>query len=61
MAGARRQAAPCEQDYRAKALEMYPSIEATRPPMTPLADDADRDLLGAFSDTQFDGARLATR
>ena len=38
-----------------------PAWRAVRPPMTPLADDAGRDLLGALSDTEFDGARLATR
>ena len=29
--------------------------------MTPLADDASRDLLGALSETEFDGAHLAIR
>ena len=37
-----------------------PAWRAVRPPMTPLADDSGRDLLGALSDTEFDGARLAT-
>ena len=38
-----------------------PAWRAGRPPMTPLADDASRDLLGALSETEFDGARLAIR
>ena len=38
-----------------------PPWRAVRPPMTALADDAGRDLLGALSDTEFDGAGLAVR
>ena len=38
-----------------------PAWRAVRPPMTALADDAGRDLLGALSATEFDGTRLAIR
>ena len=38
-----------------------PAWRTVRPPMTPLTDDSGRDLLGALSDTEFDGARLAIR
>ncbi len=38
-----------------------PAWRAVRPPLTALADDAGRDLLGALSATEFDGARLAIR
>ena len=38
-----------------------PAWRAVRPPMTALPDDAGEDLLGALSDTEFDGTRLAIR
>ena len=38
-----------------------PAWRAVRPPMTALPDDAGDDLLGALSDTEFDGTRLAIR
>ena len=38
-----------------------PAWRTVRPPMTALTDDAGRDLLGALSETEFDGTRLAIR
>ena len=38
-----------------------PAWRAVRPPMTALPDNAGDDLLGALSDTEFDGTRLAVR
>ena len=49
------------QKYLIARHRSDPAWRAVRPPMTALADDAGRDLLGALSDTEFDGSRLAIR